>query len=180
MYQWHSQYKKDTVFCSKFHFLTHGGSLDTFISAKVSIQRKTRPLLHKLASLLHHSVSFLRFACGACPPTGRGVVGVSRIHCAKIKTVQNSPEDCWCTFVNFCTSKSFTLYGIHLSVSYLFGMLLADKLCKYWSTGDFALKPVSTGWQPFVSKVKIFILRWVATSAISPQAAQDVDSMVCN
>ena len=86
--------KKILYFCSKFHFLTHGGSLDTFISAKVSIQRKTRPLLHKLASLLHHSVSFLRFACGACPPTGRGVVGVSRIHCAKIKTMKNSPEDC--------------------------------------------------------------------------------------
>ena len=40
---------------------------------------KARPLLHKLASPLHRSVSFLRFARGAWPSTGRGVVRATRI-----------------------------------------------------------------------------------------------------
>ena len=58
-------------FCSTSQFLTHGGRPDTFT------QRKTRPLLHKLASSLCRSVLFLRFTCGAWPSTGRGVVRAS-------------------------------------------------------------------------------------------------------
>ena len=42
-----------------------------FVVVKASTQRITK---HKLASSLHRSVSFLRFACGAWPSTGRGVV----------------------------------------------------------------------------------------------------------
>ena len=61
-------------------FLSHDGSLDTFLFAKASTQRKIRPLLHKLASSLCHSVSFLRFAYGAWLSTGRGVARASRIH----------------------------------------------------------------------------------------------------
>ena len=72
-------------FCSTSQFLAYGGSPDTFVIAKVSTQRKTRPLLHKLASSLRCSVSFLRFACGVWPSTGRGVVRASRICSAKIK-----------------------------------------------------------------------------------------------
>ena len=68
----------------------------TFVIAKAFTQRKTRPLLHKLASSLHCLVSSLRFACGAWPSTGRGVVRASRIRSVKIKTVKI--EDSGCIF----------------------------------------------------------------------------------
>ena len=60
-------------------FLAHGGNPDTVILLKVSTQRENRPLLYKLASLLHRSVSFIRFAYGAWTSSGRGVVSMSRI-----------------------------------------------------------------------------------------------------
>ena len=76
-------------FCSTGQFLAHDSSSYTFVIAKVSTQRKTRPFLHKLASSLNcHSVLFLQFACGAWPSTGKNVVRVSRIRSAKIKTAK--------------------------------------------------------------------------------------------
>ena len=80
---------------SSVQFLAHDGTPDTFT------QRKTRLLLHKLASSLRRSVSFLWFACG------RGVVRVSRIRSAKIKTTKISYEESGGIFAKFRTSKKF-------------------------------------------------------------------------
>ena len=74
-------------------------------------KRKTKPLLDKLASSLHRSVSFYRFACGAWPSTGRGVVRALLICSVKIKTVKISSEESGDNFVKFCTSENFPLYS---------------------------------------------------------------------
>ena len=90
-------------FCSTSQFLAHDSSPDTFVIAKASTQRKTRPLLHKLASSLRRSVSFLRFTCRAWLSTDRGVV--------KASCIQISSEESGGIFVKFCTSENFPLYG---------------------------------------------------------------------
>ena len=80
-------------------------------------KRKTRLLLHELASLLHHSVWFIRFACGAWPSTG--VVRASCIHSVKIKTAKSSSkESAWTHSVKFCTSKNFPQYGNTMNQNY--------------------------------------------------------------
>ena len=88
-----------------FHKPVHGGSPDTFIIAKVSTQKKT------CASLLLHSVSFLRFSCGVSPSTGRGVIRVSHICAAKIETMKIYSEESGGIFMKFCTSENFPLYS---------------------------------------------------------------------
>ena len=88
-------------FCSTSQFLAHDSSPDTFLIAKAFTQRKTRPLLHKLASSLRRSVSFLQFACGAWPSTCRGVVRASCIHSAKI----SSEESGGIFWRNFASAK---------------------------------------------------------------------------
>ena len=77
-------------FCSTSQFLAHDGSPNTFVNAKVSTQRKTILFLHKLTFLLCRSVSFLGFACGTWPSTGRGVVRALHIHSMKMKTTKIS------------------------------------------------------------------------------------------
>ena len=65
--------------------------------------------MHKLASLLRHSVSFLQFVCGAWPSTGRGVVRASHIHFAKMKI---SSKESGSISAKLCTSENFPLYSI--------------------------------------------------------------------
>ena len=86
-------------FCSTGQFLAHDSSSYTFVIAKVSTQRRTRPFLHKLASSLCRSVLFLQFACGAWPSTDRNVVRASRIRSANIKTAKRVCRH----FSKFCT-----------------------------------------------------------------------------
>ena len=90
-------------------FLSHGGSPDTFVIAKASTQRKIRPLLHKLASSLRHSVSFLRFTYGAWLSTGRGVARASRIRGNKNREISSKESGRFSAKI--CTSENFPLYG---------------------------------------------------------------------
>ena len=108
-------------FYSTSKFLAHSCSPDIFMIAKASTKRKTRPLLHKLASSLHRSVSF---ACGMWPSAGRGVVRASHIHSTKIKTVKISSEESGGIFGRFCTSKNFPLYGTYSHMYLWFTILL--------------------------------------------------------
>ena len=74
--------------------------------------QKSRPLLHKLASL-HHSVSFLRYTCiWGVAISSRGVVRTSRFRSAKIKTAKVSSEEYGRIFAKIYTSENFPLYGI--------------------------------------------------------------------
>ena len=85
------------------------GTLDTFVIAKPPRKRKIRPLLHKLASSLRHSVSFLRFTYGAWLSTGRGVARASRIRVNKNREISSKESGRFS--VKICTSENFPLYG---------------------------------------------------------------------
>ena len=95
-------------FCSTSQFLTHSGS-PAFVIAKAYTQRKTRPLLHKLT---YHSVSFLHFACGAWPPTGKGVVRVSCIHSTKIKAKKIFSGDSEGIFAKILQPVKISCYSV--------------------------------------------------------------------
>ena len=80
----HVEISSAQSFCSKASFSPTAAVLILLQLRTPPHKRKTRPLLHKLASSLCHSLPFFQFACGAWPSTGRGVDRATRIRSAKI------------------------------------------------------------------------------------------------
>ena len=80
-------------------------------------KRKTRPLLHKLASLFCCSVLFLWFPCGAWPSTRRGVAIAPHIFSMKIRATKISSRESGRIFTKFRTRENFLLYTVHISLA---------------------------------------------------------------
>ena len=80
-------------------------------------KRKTRLLLHKLASLFCCSVLFLWFPCGAWPSTRRGVAIAPHIFSMKIRATKISSRESGRIFTKFRTRENFLLYTVHISLA---------------------------------------------------------------
>ena len=83
-------------------------------------KRKTRLLLHKLASLFCCSVLFHWFPCGAWPSTRRGVAIAPHIFSMKIRATKISSRESRRIFTKFRTRENFLLYGTYFTYITLF------------------------------------------------------------
>ena len=94
-------------------------------------KRKTRPLLHKFASSLHCSVSFLWFTCGMWQSADRGVVRVSSIRSMK-KKMQKFLLKSLVTFPRHFAPVTFSCYTVLHCLTLLFAADTQKKYAKVW------------------------------------------------
>ena len=105
-------------------------SLDTFVIAKASTQRKELAVVAQAYFATSFSViSSVTRAYGAWPSSGRGVVRASRFHSTKIKAAKISSEGYGPISTKICTSKNLLLYGkhtfqIHATMEHQLGVIM--------------------------------------------------------